>query len=267
MRLLCSRASRPPSPWAFVHVTKETLSPEPRVFLLPEGGLGQGGGRAHCVLCRPLQGLLTSGVEFESLPAALSLPAESGLYPVTLVGVPQTTGTITVNGKDSFFLTAVPGPPRTNCAEGAGRGVGCRAPVCLSRATGVLRGSPPGVTAPPPFSPLLPSAPAASGSPSRPLSRPDPSAGPARPATHSPWLCPGHITIRVSPPSRPRPGTRRRPGPLLSPLAPLRILPVSSTPSAPPQPLWSRGAQPSLGVSPEHQDWSLCPHSSHAAAS
>ncbi|KAM5280899.1 trafficking protein particle complex subunit 9 isoform 2-T2 [Ctenodactylus gundi] len=43
-------------------------------------------------------GLLTSGVEFEALPAALSLPAESGLYPVTLVGVPQTTGTITVNG-------------------------------------------------------------------------------------------------------------------------------------------------------------------------
>lgn len=43
-------------------------------------------------------GLLTSGVDFESLPAALSLPAESGLYPVTLVGVPQTTGTITVNG-------------------------------------------------------------------------------------------------------------------------------------------------------------------------
>ncbi|XP_049709955.1 trafficking protein particle complex subunit 9 isoform X2 [Elephas maximus indicus] len=43
-------------------------------------------------------GLLTSGVEFESLPAALSLPAESGLYPVTLVGVPQTTGTITVHG-------------------------------------------------------------------------------------------------------------------------------------------------------------------------
>ncbi|XP_036063818.1 trafficking protein particle complex subunit 9 isoform X1 [Onychomys torridus] len=43
-------------------------------------------------------GLLTSGVEFESLPATLSLPAESGLYPVTLVGVPQTTGTITVNG-------------------------------------------------------------------------------------------------------------------------------------------------------------------------
>lgn len=46
------------------------------------------------------QGLLTTGVEFESLPAALSLPAESGLYPVTLVGVPQTTGQITVNGKD-----------------------------------------------------------------------------------------------------------------------------------------------------------------------
>ncbi|RMC14769.1 hypothetical protein DUI87_06944 [Hirundo rustica rustica] len=44
------------------------------------------------------KGLLTTGVEFESLPAALSLPAESGLYPVTLVGVPQTTGQITVNG-------------------------------------------------------------------------------------------------------------------------------------------------------------------------
>ncbi|OCT77208.1 hypothetical protein XELAEV_18032406mg [Xenopus laevis] len=43
-------------------------------------------------------GLLTSGVEFEYLPAALSLPAESGLYPVTLVGVPRTTGQITVNG-------------------------------------------------------------------------------------------------------------------------------------------------------------------------
>ncbi|XP_034747300.1 trafficking protein particle complex subunit 9 isoform X4 [Etheostoma cragini] len=43
-------------------------------------------------------GLLTSGVEFESLPAALSLPAESGLYPVTLVGVPCTAGNITVNG-------------------------------------------------------------------------------------------------------------------------------------------------------------------------
>ncbi|KAM8882831.1 trafficking protein particle complex subunit 9 isoform 1-T1 [Synchiropus picturatus] len=43
-------------------------------------------------------GLLTSGVEFESLPAALSLPAESGLYPVTLVGIPQTSGNIAING-------------------------------------------------------------------------------------------------------------------------------------------------------------------------
>lgn len=48
------------------------------------------------------QGLLTSGVEFESLPAALSLPAESGLYPVTLVGVPRTAGNITVNGESSW---------------------------------------------------------------------------------------------------------------------------------------------------------------------
>uniref|UniRef100_A0A8C6NZ96 Trafficking protein particle complex subunit 9 n=1 Tax=Nothobranchius furzeri TaxID=105023 RepID=A0A8C6NZ96_NOTFU len=46
-------------------------------------------------------GLLTSGVQFESLPAALSLPAESGLYPVTLVGVPRTAGNITVNGQCS----------------------------------------------------------------------------------------------------------------------------------------------------------------------
>ncbi|XP_077207528.1 trafficking protein particle complex subunit 9 isoform X2 [Paroedura picta] len=43
-------------------------------------------------------GLLTAGVEFESLPAALSLPAESGLYPVTLVGVPQSAGQISING-------------------------------------------------------------------------------------------------------------------------------------------------------------------------
>ncbi|KAG8441588.1 hypothetical protein GDO86_010680 [Hymenochirus boettgeri] len=49
-------------------------------------------------------GLLTSGVEFESLPAALSLPAESGLYPVTLVGVPRTTGQITVNGRSAHVL-------------------------------------------------------------------------------------------------------------------------------------------------------------------
>lgn len=51
------------------------------------------------VVLMSVQGLLTSGVEFESLPAALSLPAESGLYPVTLVGVPRTSGNITVNGK------------------------------------------------------------------------------------------------------------------------------------------------------------------------
>uniref|UniRef100_A0A8C7IEZ9 Trafficking protein particle complex subunit 9 n=1 Tax=Oncorhynchus kisutch TaxID=8019 RepID=A0A8C7IEZ9_ONCKI len=43
-------------------------------------------------------GLLTSGVEFEALPAALSLPAESGLYPVTLVGVPRTAGNINISG-------------------------------------------------------------------------------------------------------------------------------------------------------------------------
>uniref|UniRef100_H0ZQX9 Trafficking protein particle complex subunit 9 n=1 Tax=Taeniopygia guttata TaxID=59729 RepID=H0ZQX9_TAEGU len=68
-------------------------------------------------------GLLTTGVEFESLPAALSLPAESGLYPVTLVGVPQTTGQITVNGyHTSVFgvfsdclLDSLPGVKTNGC--------------------------------------------------------------------------------------------------------------------------------------------------------
>lgn len=61
---------------------------------------------ASSVFLHLLQGLLTSGVEFESLPAALSLPAESGLYPVTLVGVPQTTGMITVNGKENSLVVS-----------------------------------------------------------------------------------------------------------------------------------------------------------------
>lgn len=38
-RLFCNRASRPFSLWAFVHVTKESLSSESRVFLLAEWGL------------------------------------------------------------------------------------------------------------------------------------------------------------------------------------------------------------------------------------
>lgn len=54
-----------------------------------------------CCVSGVFQGLLTSGVDFESLPAALSLPAESGLYPVTLVGVPRTAGTITVSGESN----------------------------------------------------------------------------------------------------------------------------------------------------------------------
>uniref|UniRef100_A0A8C3I3G1 Trafficking protein particle complex subunit 9 n=1 Tax=Chrysemys picta bellii TaxID=8478 RepID=A0A8C3I3G1_CHRPI len=69
-------------------------------------------------------GLLTTGVEFESLPAALSLPAESGLYPVTLVGVPQNTGQITINGyHTSVFgvfsdciLDNLPGLKTNGCA-------------------------------------------------------------------------------------------------------------------------------------------------------
>uniref|UniRef100_A0A8C9TN46 Trafficking protein particle complex subunit 9 n=1 Tax=Scleropages formosus TaxID=113540 RepID=A0A8C9TN46_SCLFO len=69
-------------------------------------------------------GLLTSGVEFESLPAALSLPAESGLYPVTLVGVPRTAGSITVNGyhtsvfgvTSDCLLDNLPGLKTSGCA-------------------------------------------------------------------------------------------------------------------------------------------------------
>ncbi|XP_008330317.1 trafficking protein particle complex subunit 9 isoform X2 [Cynoglossus semilaevis] len=68
-------------------------------------------------------GLLTSGVEFESLPAALSLPAESGLYPVTLVGVPRTAGNITVNGyhtsvfgvSSDCLLEALPAVKTSGC--------------------------------------------------------------------------------------------------------------------------------------------------------
>ncbi|KAM3595839.1 uncharacterized protein V6R79_003704 [Siganus canaliculatus] len=68
-------------------------------------------------------GLLTSGVEFESLPAALSLPAESGLYPVTLVGVPRTAGNITINGyhtsvfgvTSDCLLEGLPGVKTSGC--------------------------------------------------------------------------------------------------------------------------------------------------------
>ncbi|XP_067835851.1 trafficking protein particle complex subunit 9 [Heptranchias perlo] len=68
-------------------------------------------------------GLLVMGVEFESLPAALSLPAESGLYPVTLVGVPRTSGQINVNGyRTSVFgvssdclLENLPGVKTNGC--------------------------------------------------------------------------------------------------------------------------------------------------------
>ncbi|XP_067887838.1 trafficking protein particle complex subunit 9 isoform X3 [Heterodontus francisci] len=68
-------------------------------------------------------GLLVTGVEFESLPAALSLPAESGLYPVTLVGVPRTSGQINVNGyQTSVFgvssdclLEGLPGMKTNGC--------------------------------------------------------------------------------------------------------------------------------------------------------
>lgn len=70
------------------------------------------------------QGLLTSGVEFESLPAALSLPAESGLYPVTLVGVPRTAGNITVNGESSWKPLPL-GRNQTQSGAAAKRSWGC----------------------------------------------------------------------------------------------------------------------------------------------
>uniref|UniRef100_A0A3B4GJC9 Trafficking protein particle complex 9 n=1 Tax=Pundamilia nyererei TaxID=303518 RepID=A0A3B4GJC9_9CICH len=62
-------------------------------------------------------------LEFESLPAALSLPAESGLYPVTLVGVPRTAGNITVNGyhtsvfgvTSDCLLDGLPGVKTSGC--------------------------------------------------------------------------------------------------------------------------------------------------------
>uniref|UniRef100_A0A8C2KM67 Trafficking protein particle complex 9 n=1 Tax=Cyprinus carpio TaxID=7962 RepID=A0A8C2KM67_CYPCA len=69
-------------------------------------------------------GLLTSGVDFESLPAALSLPAESGLYPVTLVGVPRTAGNITING----YHTSVFGVSSDCLLEGL---VGVKSSGCM----------------------------------------------------------------------------------------------------------------------------------------
>lgn len=62
-------------------------------------------------------------------------------------------------------------------------------------------------------------------------------------------MCPHPPSPTLPLPHGPIPG--RAPGVILDccylPLTPLRILPMSSTPSAPPQPLWSRRAQPSLG--------------------
>jgi hypothetical protein len=46
-----------------------------------------------------LQRLLTSGVVFESLPASLSLPPESGPHPVILSGTPKEIGELEVLGK------------------------------------------------------------------------------------------------------------------------------------------------------------------------
>uniref|UniRef100_A0A8C1GPH5 Trafficking protein particle complex 9 n=1 Tax=Cyprinus carpio TaxID=7962 RepID=A0A8C1GPH5_CYPCA len=68
--------------------------------------------------------IYSSSVDFESLPAALSLPAESGLYPVTLVGVPRTAGNITING----YHTSVFGVSSDCLLEGL---VGVKSSGCM----------------------------------------------------------------------------------------------------------------------------------------
>ncbi|XP_078456811.1 trafficking protein particle complex subunit 9 isoform X2 [Lampetra fluviatilis] len=83
--------------------------------------------------------LLTSGVEFESLPAALSLPAESGLYPVTLVGVPKATGQITIQGYETTVFGVRSRCEVADLALGAaaspGDGVGAEEPATKGQST------------------------------------------------------------------------------------------------------------------------------------
>lgn len=45
-----------------------------------------------------LQGLLPDGIAFETFPASLSLPAESGPYPVNLLGTPRSAGELIILG-------------------------------------------------------------------------------------------------------------------------------------------------------------------------
>ena len=51
----------------------------------------------YYTLC--FQGLMTEGTEFESYPTSLTLPAESGPFPVKIMGLPKKPGQLTVIGE------------------------------------------------------------------------------------------------------------------------------------------------------------------------
>ena len=44
------------------------------------------------------QSLLCEGVDYECYPTSLSLPAESGPFPVKVMGTPKSTGRLTIHG-------------------------------------------------------------------------------------------------------------------------------------------------------------------------
>lgn len=46
---------------------------------------------------------MADGIAFETFPACLSLPPESGPYPVNLLGTPRATGELTILGKLFVF--------------------------------------------------------------------------------------------------------------------------------------------------------------------
>ena len=46
-----------------------------------------------------LQSLLCEGVDYECYPTSLSLPAESGPFPVKVMGTPKSAGKLTIHGK------------------------------------------------------------------------------------------------------------------------------------------------------------------------
>ena len=50
------------------------------------------------ILFHLLQSLLSEGVDYECYPTSLSLPAESGPFPVKVMGTPKSTGRLTIHG-------------------------------------------------------------------------------------------------------------------------------------------------------------------------